>query len=84
MKFSNPPVHYANDALRPQTGSLLVQNEPFDVVITLRNPYIFDLELSKLSLRSVTTFSLSLCCSLIVQHFWRGHRVEVYGSSRPC
>lgn len=33
-------------------ATLLVQNEPFDVVLTLRNPFVFELELINLSLRS--------------------------------
>ncbi|KAI0818742.1 transport protein Trs120 or TRAPPC9 TRAPP II complex subunit-domain-containing protein [Irpex lacteus] len=33
-----------------QGAMLLVQNETFEVVITLRNPFVFDLELSSLSL----------------------------------
>ena len=34
-----------------QGTTLLVQNEPFELVVTLRNPFIFDLELSSLALR---------------------------------
>ena len=34
-----------------QGAMLLVQKEAFEVVITLRNPFVFDLELSSLSLR---------------------------------
>ncbi|KAI0703613.1 TRAPP II complex [Cytidiella melzeri] len=33
-----------------QSSTLLVQKEAFDVVITLRNPFVFDLELASLSL----------------------------------
>ncbi len=36
-----------------QVKTVLVQNEPFELVVTLRNPYIFDLELQSLQLRSV-------------------------------
>ena len=28
-----------------------MQNEPFDLVITLQNPYVFDLDLQSLQLR---------------------------------
>ncbi|KAJ3559110.1 hypothetical protein NM688_g536 [Phlebia brevispora] len=33
-----------------QNSTLLVQNEPFEMVVTLRNPFIFDLDLSSLML----------------------------------
>ena len=36
-----------------QTKTVLVQNEPFELVVTLRNPYVFDLELQSLQLRFV-------------------------------
>lgn len=47
---TDPFLYNPRRSLAGQSSMLLVQNEPFDVVITLRNPYIFDLELSKLSL----------------------------------
>lgn len=34
---------------------MLVQNEPFDLVVTLRNPYVFDLDLQNVQLRFVFT-----------------------------
>lgn len=33
---------------------MLVQNEAFELVATLRNPFVFDLELSSLALRLVS------------------------------
>ena len=38
---------------RQSSATLLVQNEPFELVVTLRNPFIFDLELASVVLRSV-------------------------------
>jgi trafficking protein particle complex subunit 9 len=37
-----------------QVKSLVVQNEVIEFVVTLQNPYIFDLELQELSLRLIS------------------------------
>jgi hypothetical protein len=41
----------ANPLSRIQGQTLIVQNEAVEFVVTLQNPYIFDLELQSLSLR---------------------------------
>ncbi|KAI0797912.1 TRAPP II complex [Abortiporus biennis] len=48
--MTDPFLYNPRRALSGQGKTLLVQHEPFELVVTLRNPYIFDLELASLSL----------------------------------
>ncbi|GJE90813.1 TRAPP II complex [Phanerochaete sordida] len=63
---TDPFLYNPRRSLAGQSSTLLVQNEPFDVVITLRNPYIFDLELSKLSLSTAGVAIESKPMALVV------------------
>ncbi|KAH9946027.1 TRAPP II complex [Epithele typhae] len=46
----DPFLYNPRKMLQGQTRTILVQNEAFDLVVTLRNPYVFDLELQNLQL----------------------------------
>jgi hypothetical protein len=42
---------FLTEKLKMQGQTLVVQNEMLEFIVTLQNPYIFDLELQQLSLR---------------------------------
>ncbi|KAI0375001.1 hypothetical protein BV20DRAFT_1041173 [Pilatotrama ljubarskyi] len=46
----DPFLYNPRKLMSAQTKTVLVQNEPFELVITLQNPYVFDLDLQSLQL----------------------------------
>ncbi|KAI0636866.1 TRAPP II complex [Trametes polyzona] len=46
----DPFLYNPRKLLSAQTKTVLVQNEPFELVVTLQNPYVFDLDLQSLQL----------------------------------
>ncbi|KAJ2931379.1 hypothetical protein H1R20_g5744, partial [Candolleomyces eurysporus] len=47
---TDPFLYNPRRALAGKTSSVVVQNEPLEFLVTLQNPYIFDLEIQHLSL----------------------------------
>ena len=69
MRFCRNDCNSSDVNREVQTKTVLVQNESFDLVVTLRNPYVFDLDLQSLQLRFVSTpkysrsYQLTSLCS---------------------
>ncbi|KAI0748229.1 transport protein Trs120 or TRAPPC9 TRAPP II complex subunit-domain-containing protein [Daedaleopsis nitida] len=62
----DPFLYNPRKLLQGQTKTVLVQNEPFDMVITLRNPYVFDLELQSLQLSTSGVSFVSKAMPVVV------------------
>ncbi|KAI0720991.1 TRAPP II complex [Cerioporus squamosus] len=62
----DPFLYNPRKALQGETKTVLVQNEPFDLVVTLRNPYVFDLDLQSLQLSTSGVTFISKPCAVVV------------------
>ena len=66
-----------------QVKSLVVQNDVLEFVVTLQNPYIFDLELQELSLRSNFWMLPIIVVHILLQYIWCWTRDWAHSGCNP-
>ncbi|KAI0780823.1 TRAPP II complex [Trametes elegans] len=62
----DPFLYNPRKLMSAQTKTILVQNEPFELVVTLQNPYVFDLDLQSIQLSTSGVPFVSKASSLVV------------------
>ncbi|KAH9901034.1 TRAPP II complex [Cubamyces lactineus] len=62
----DPFLYNPRKLMSGQAKTVLVQNEPFDLVITLQNPYVFDLDLQSLQLSTSGVSFVSKASPVVV------------------